>query len=287
MEPRSFHVDGADGHRIHVLEWSTEGVPLLFVHGFGNTARIWEDAAQVVAPFYRTLAVDLRGHGDSDRDPEHRYAYEDLARDLEAVTEALGIERLVLVGHSLGGRTSITFAGRNLERLAGLVIVDTGPEHDPRGTSRIRGEVEQRGDGTVASIEEYERVLAHNFPVSSQTVLRRMAVAELRERKDGRFERKLDPAFFPARGALDEAALEAHEQETSKRMWEILETIQCPTLVVRGAASDILGPEIADRMVDEALPNGTLAIVGRSAHSVMTDNPEEFNRELSKFVLGE
>lgn len=290
MEPRSFHVDGADGHRIHVLEWSTEGVPLVFVHGFGNTAHIWADAAQVVAPHYRTLAIDQRGHGDSDHDPEHRYHYEDLARDLESVLEKLGIERLVLVGHSLGGRTSMVFAGRNPDRLAGLVIVDTGPEHDPRGTSRIRREVEERGDGTVGSLEEYEQLLSHNFPVSSAEVIKRMAAAELKQREDGRWERKLDPTFFPARaaeGEPSEAEMEAHEREMSEELWKTLETIPCPTLVVRGAASDILGPEIADRMVDEALPKGQLAIVGQAAHSVMTDNPEGFNRVLASFTLGE
>ena len=286
MEPRSFFVRGGDGHRIHVLEWSTEGVPLVFVHGFGNTARIWDDAVPIVAPHYRTIALDQRGHGDSEHDPEHRYAYEDLARDLETVTATLEIDRFVLVGHSLGGRTAMTFAERNPERLAGLVIVDTGPEHDPRGSSRIRGEVEQRGDGSVATPKEYEAILAHNFPASSPEVIRRMAAAELRERDDGRWERKLDPTFFPARGELDEAAMEAHEQETSKRLWAALEQTPCPTLVVRGAASDVLGPEVADRMVDEVLPNGRLAIVGQASHSVMTDNPEGFNQALAAFVLG-
>ncbi|MCP3987183.1 MAG: alpha/beta hydrolase [bacterium] len=286
MEPRSFFVTGGDGHQIHVLEWSTEGVPLVFVHGFGNTARIWDDAAKVVAPHYRVIAIDQRGHGDSDHDPEHRYAYEDLARDLEAVTEALQIDRFVLVGHSLGGRTAMTFADKNAARLAGLVIVDTGPEHDPRGTSRIRGEVEQRGDGTVASLKEYEGILAHNFPASSPEVIRRMAAAELRERNDGRWERKLDPIFFPARREMDDAAMEAHERETSKHLWAVLEKIPCPTLVIRGAASDILGPDIADRMVDEALPNGTLAVIGQASHSVMTDNPEGFNAALATFTLG-
>ena len=167
------------------------------------------------------------------------------------------------------------------------MIVDTGPEHDARGTSRIRQEVEQRGDGSVASLEEYERILSHNFPASSAAVIKRMAEAELKQRDDGRWERKLDPAFFPARANMDEAAMTAQEAEMTEELWKILEKVSCPTLVVRGAASDILGPEIADRMVDEALPNGQLAVIGQAAHSVMTDNPEEFNRALASFALGE
>jgi len=286
MQPHSRRVPGADGLAIHVLEWSDDGTPLVLVHGFGNEAHIWDDFAPVVAPHYRTLAVDLRGHGDSDHDPERRYDYDRHVADLEAVTAALGVERLVLVGHSFGGRTAVLFAAAHPERMAGLVIVDIGPEHDPRGTTRIRMEVLQRGDGTFADPAEYERVLAHNFPAGSPDALRRMARHELRRREDGRFVRKADPAFMAGRPGEGEAEAEAREQEIAKRLWDALARVPCPTLVVRGAASDILSPEIADRMVDDVLAKGRLAVVPRAAHSVMTDNPPGFAEAVSGFVLG-
>jgi pimeloyl-ACP methyl ester carboxylesterase len=302
-------VPGADGLQIHLLEWSEAGTPLVLVHGFGNEAHIWDDFAPVVAPHYHTVAVDLRGHGDSDHDPERRYDYEHHVADLETVTAALGIERLVLVGHSFGGRTSTLFAAKHPERMAGLVIVDIGPEHDPRGTTRIRMEVMQRGDGSFADPAEYERVLAHNFPAGSEGALRRMARHELRQRADGRFERKADPAFMAGRPVVSEqgppssksstgsaprseatrglASREPSEEEiVAKRLWDALARIPCPTLVVRGAASDILSPEIADRMVDDVLVKGRLAVVPRAAHSVMTDNPAGFAEAVSAFVLG-
>jgi pimeloyl-ACP methyl ester carboxylesterase len=286
MEPRSRRLPGSDGLSIHVLEWSESGTPLVLVHGFGNEAHIWDDFAPLVAPHYRTVAVDLRGHGDSDHDPERRYDYDFHVADLEAVTAALGIERLVLVGHSFGGRTSMLFAAKHPERMAGLVIVDIGPEHDPRGTTRIRMEVMQRGDGSFATPAEYERVLAHNFPAGSEAALRRMAQHELRQREDGRWVRKADPAFMGGRAGASEAEAEAGERDTAKRLWDALARIPCPTLVVRGAASDILSPEIADRMVDDVLVKGQLAVVPRSAHSVMTDNPAGFAEAVGAFVLG-
>jgi pimeloyl-ACP methyl ester carboxylesterase len=70
-----------------------------------------------------------------------------------------------------------------------------------------------------------------------------------------------------------------------KQLWEALARIESPTLVVRGAASDILSPEVADRMVDEVLRNGRLAVVGQAGHSVMTDNPEGFRDAVAGFVL--
>ena len=286
MQPRSRRISGDSGVSLHVLEWSLDGTPLILVHGFGNEAHIWDDFAPLVAPHYRTVAVDLRGHGDSGHDPERRYDYDSHVADLEAVTAALGIERLVLVGHSFGGRTGVLFAAKHPQRMAGLVIVDIGPEHDPRGTTRIRMEVMQRGDGSFASPAEYERVLAHNFPAGSEGALRRMAQHELRQRADGRYERKADPAFMAGRPGASEAEGEAHERDTAKRLWDALARIPCPTLVVRGAASDILSPEIADRMVDDVLPQGQLGVVPRAAHSVMTDNPAGFAEAVAGFVFG-
>ena len=285
MEARSFFVPGADGNAIHVLEWSSEGVPLVLVHGFGNEAHIWDDFAPLVAPHYRVIAIDQRGHGESAHDPQLRYDYEYLVADLEAVTKALGIDRFVLIGHSLGGRAAMLFAGQHPERLAGLVIVDSAPEFDVRGTTRIRQEAEQR-DPSFGSVAEYARVLAHNFPAGQPQALARMARHELKQRADGRFERRIDPRFMAGRVAATPAEQEARERETAKRLWESLARIPCPTLVVRGAASDVMSPEVADKMVDEVLAKGTLAVVPQAAHSVMTDNPSGFNEAVAAFVLG-
>lgn len=286
MQPTSHRIAGADGLHLHVLEWSREGVPLVLVHGFGNDAHIWDDLAPTLAPYYRTLALDLRGHGDSDHDPEGRYDYPNHVSDLEAATSALGIDRLVLVGHSLGGRVSMLFAGRHPDRMAGLVIVDSGPEMDPRGTTRIRMEVSQRGDGSFATPAEYEALLTHNYPAAGPEAITRMARSELRRRPDGRYERKLDPAFYAIRGEADEASLEARERETTRQLWEALGRISCPSLVVRGAASDVLSADVAERMADEVLANGRLAVVPRAAHSVMTDNPGGLAEAVADFVLG-
>jgi pimeloyl-ACP methyl ester carboxylesterase len=173
-EPRASRIAGADGLELALYEWSSDGVPLLLLHGFGNSARIWDDFAPAVAPHYRTLAIDLRGHGDSARDPEGRYDHLSMARDVEVVCERLGLARLVLVGHSLGGRVALRFAGRNPEKLAGLVIVDSGPELDVRGTSRIRNETETR-EPTFASLRAYEEVLAQNYPATKPATLARLA----------------------------------------------------------------------------------------------------------------
>jgi pimeloyl-ACP methyl ester carboxylesterase len=287
MEPRSRRVPGAHGIDLHVLEWSEEGVPLLLLHGFGNDAHIWEDFAPAVAPYYRTLALDHRGHGDSAWDPERRYDHDTMVADVECATAALGIERLVLVGHSLGGRIATLFAGRHPERMAGLVLVDIGPELDPRGILRIRMEVESSQEPVFGSVEEYGRLLALHYPAAQPKALLRMARHGVRQRSDGRFVLKMDPALRGAgfAGSPDEAA--ERERQMSEAQWDALRRVACPTLVVRGAASDVFSAETADQMVDEVLASGRLAVVPRAGHSVMTDNPEGFRDAVAAFVLSD
>lgn len=291
MEPTSRRLRG-DGLDIHLLEWSREGTPLLFLHGFSNEAHVWDEAAAAVAPYYRTLAMDLRGHGDSGRDPEGRYDYDFHVADVEAVLAALGIERLVLVGHSLGGRIAMRFAGRHPDRLAGLVIVDSAPELDVRGTVRITVDLQRGGasggDGlSFASEAEYRDVLRRAYPAVARPTLERMTRHMLRRRDDGRFEPKLDPQWFRLRREADEDAMREREERLAREMWDALAGVPCPTLVVRGAASDVMSPEVADRMVDDVLKHGRLAIVPRAGHSVMLDNPEGFRDALTSFVLGD
>jgi len=288
MEPTSRRIPAADDLTLHLLEWSTAGIPLLFVHGFSNEAHIWDDFVPALAPYYAVRALDWRGHGDSDWHPDAAYDWDDHLRDLEAVVEHLGFERFVLCGHSLGGRISLLYAGRRPERLAGLVIVDTGPEHDPRGQIRIRMDTEAHPNPTFASVAEYQAMLAHQYVAAIPSAIARMAEYGLRQRDDGRYELKMDPKLRDfGRASAPPEELEQRERDLRERLWQACETVPCPTLVVRGAASDILSADVADKMADDVLTQGSLAVIPQAGHSVMTDNPEAFRKALTDFALGE
>jgi pimeloyl-ACP methyl ester carboxylesterase len=284
MEPTSHHVTGAHGNTLHVLEWSTTGVPMVLLHGHGNEAHLWDDFVPSVAEHYRVLAVDQRGHGDSAWDEEGRYHPKDMADDLEKILEYFAIDRFVLIGFSMGGRVSMVYSSRHPDRLAGLVLVDIAPELDARGIARIGNEMSEQRAPVFATIEEYARMLSLNYPAGRPAAITRMATHGLKRREDGLFELKMDPKLRSER-AEDEAARKA-EEAFIQEQWDALAAIPCPTLVVRGAASDILAPDTADRMVDEVLQHGTLEVVPQAAHSVATDNPEGFERAVCGFVLG-
>lgn len=288
MEPTPRRLTGSGGVDLHLLEWSREGVPLMLVHGFGNEAHIWDDFAPIAAPHYRVLALDLRGHGDSDWALHGEYEYAHHVADLEAVTEGLGIERMVLVGHSLGGRVAMLYAAAHPEQMAGLVIVDSAPDLDARGTTRIQLDVGQHKDPSFGSVAEFETTLLHSYPEAQPHAIKRMAHHGLKQRDDGRYILKMDPAL---RGAVAQTSTPAERAQYEERirgeLWDALKNTPCPTLVVRGAASDIMSADVADKMVEDVLPKGRLAVVPQAGHSVMTDNPKGFREAVSGFILGE
>ena len=118
--------------------------------------------------------------------------------------------------------------------------------------------------------------------------IRRMARYGLKQRDDGRYVLKMDISFRGrAAGQLDREEMAKYEEATTKALWDALAKIECPTLVVRGAASDIMSADVADRMVDDVLKNAALAIVPQAGHSVMTDNPDGFRDCVCQFMLGD
>ena len=97
----------------------------------------------------------------------------------------------------------------------------------------------------------------------------------------------MDPALRGGMVERDRDNLDPSDPMSPEAQWKALAGIKCPTLVVRGAASDILSADTAEKMVDEVLADGRLAVVGRAGHSVMTDNPEGFEEAVSPFLLSE
>ena len=104
LNPSDKRVPGADELSLHLVEWTTEGIPLLFVHGYGNDAHIWDDVVPDVAPHYAVYALDWRGHGDSDWHPGGNYDWDDHLHDLEAVVDHIITLECERLGYPQAGR---------------------------------------------------------------------------------------------------------------------------------------------------------------------------------------
>src|SRR2546425_1575670 len=125
---------------VELVSWSWPGgdPPVLLLHGIGNYGRYWDLFADAIAGRLRLVAPDARGHGESGR-PRDGYAPEDFVADALAVLDAAGIERAVVVGHSMGGLHSILLAASHPGRVQALAIVDPAPSRCRPGANARAG----------------------------------------------------------------------------------------------------------------------------------------------------
>jgi pimeloyl-ACP methyl ester carboxylesterase len=253
------------------------GRPVLLVHGFSHNRSVWSQLAYSLSDGLRPISVDLRGHGQSPWSPEGHYDVRDYALDLPATLDSLGLERAVVVAHSLGGNAATLFAAQAPERVESLVLLDTGPTLSfgaMMHIARDAGEAFQSYD----SVEEFRERLAMTHPMGDAALIAEMARAGLVRRLDGRFEPAMDPGVMS--GSSEQADLDALERD----LWAALARVTCPTLVVRGGVSAVLDERVARRMVDEVLEHGRLETLERAGHGVMLDDAPGLLRCIEDFV---
>ena len=281
MWSKSVTVGDADNLGIAVTEWSWRGTPCVLLHGLGDAAFVWSDLAVRIMPYYRVVGFDLRGHGDSDWDPDARYDSTTFAADLARIVAAFGFERFILIGHSLGAAAAIRFAATNPERVIGLIIVDFGPELDFAGVEEVLRTMAEM-PRSYGSPDEYAKWLVARRPFGNENLLRRFARRNLRASAANGWVLKSDAAL----AASSEISTIKSENGRHRiaELWPALGRIKCPTLVIRGMGSGMLGPEVASRMVDQMLPAGRLVTVREAGHAVMMDNPAEFHASVIRFL---
>jgi pimeloyl-ACP methyl ester carboxylesterase len=249
-----FTVPGSGGLRLHALHRGDPSSPLLvLLHAAGGNAHWWDHVAPALASRFHTVALDFRGHGDSDY-PDETYvgAFHD---DLDALLEHLRQPRPILLGHSLGAHVALERAAR-AGGVAALVLLDlawgtpTAVRHSARRALSLRFTYPSR----ELAITRF-RFLPSAERVDPEL---RAAIAEhsVRRDPDGRFGFKFDPRWF----ALPQRKLPP------------LGDVRCPTLLVRGAESTLLSAENARGLADE-IPGARLVEIPQAGHHVHIDRP--------------
>ena len=231
------------GLNIHCLEWGEPGAPpVVMVHGLSGNAHAFDNLAPHFLPKYRVISVDVRGRGDSDWAEDGDYSNDAYVADLEGLRQALGFDRFSLVGTSMGGRISMTYAGTYPDRVERAVLNDIGPDIDPRGGDRIAASTRDAATSfaTMEDVLAWHREQRPAFSLLSEEEQRVTAGHAVKPQPGGGYTWKMDPAVRvnPRRP----------DPETS---WTLARRIPCPVLLVRGGISDLLSPETARRMVGE------------------------------------
>ena len=269
------HWPGAGGIRLAGDSWGDAGAPLVILqHGGGQTRHAWKNAGQVLGRLgYHAVALDARGHGDSDWAPDGIYTADAMVEDLKAVVAALGGGRPALVGASMGGATSLIAAGEGHVDARALVLVDMAPRLETAGVAKIRAFMTQKPEG-FDSLEEVADAIASYQPHRQRPTNLEGLRKNVRPTADGRFRWHWDPKFMDRR--ID-------AQLRHERLSEAARQLRMPALLVRGGLSDVLSEQGAEEFL-QLCPQCEYANIAGAAHMIAGDRNDAFANSLVEFL---
>ena len=256
-------------------EWGNpDGQPIIMLHGFGVSGHMFDEFADRMQDRYRLLALDQRGHGDSDWSEEGDYSRTAFVEDLEGFRKSLGIEKFVLIGHSMGGLNSVAYTNAYPHHVRALILVDVGPESAKEGVDNI---VRFTRGPDELEFEEFVE-LAHRFNQrrTMENIRERMR-HRLKQTDNGKWTWKFDKRFRQPDDGLRIG------NEGNGDSWALFRGVKVPTLLIRGAESDVLSQEVAERAATE-MPRARLIVVAGAGHSVPGDNPDAFTEGVREFL---
>ena len=260
----------ANGLVLNCLDHGGEGKPpMLFIHGGSAHAHWWDFIAPAFVADFHVLALDQRGHGESEWPEEWQYGSLDYVADLEQIIDRWGLGAPVLIGHSMGAHNVLVYAAKNSNKLRAMVAVDTPPDYSRFAVEFLRTyavKPPRRFESMEEAVRSF-RVLPRET-LAKRDTLEYIAHHTYRRLEDGSWTHKLD------RRTLSREPVQ---------VWDQLSQITCPVLIVKVTKSPILDINAARQMV-ATLPKGSLEQIDDSFHHVMLDNPEALIAALKKFT---
>ena len=251
---------------LEVLDTGNDGFPVVFLHGVMGRGVHWQGIMNGLAPRYRGIAPDQRGHGRSEQ-PDGPYDRDAYVDDLARIVDALGLDRFAIVGHSTGALNAWVFAARHPERVAALVLEDMNAA--------------RKGGDFIAGWREW--LASWPLPFASHADLVRHFSA-LRPSLGGYFGETFAETADGWRPSFSiDAVLATLAGNEAKDWWDELAAVRCPALVVHGERSDWVGDHEAERMA-ATLVEGRLAIVEDAGHTVHVDQPDIYRELVGSFL---
>ncbi|MFJ2085211.1 alpha/beta fold hydrolase [Micromonospora chokoriensis] len=244
-----------DGLKLSYLDFGGSGIPLLALHGHYNEASAFAPLAEALAPRWRVIALDQRGHGESDR--AESYGRDDYVADVDAFHRHLGVGPVAVLGHSLGGVNAYQYAGRHPDRVTALIVEDIGAvvDCDWSFTTRLPREAPAR-EALASALGAAAPYLECSF----------------RQLKDGwGFSFDIDDAV-------------ASQKALNGDHWTDWVAVSCPTLLIRGTRSDELAADHAREMIARR-PGSAQLVELPAGHVVHHDAQAQFAAAVGAFLL--
>jgi pimeloyl-ACP methyl ester carboxylesterase len=253
----------SNGIALHVEERGAGELSLVFLHYYGGSSRTWKHVTARLAPRFRTIAIDHRGWGESDK-PDSAYGLADLAADAQGVIAALKLQRYVLVGHSMGGKVAQLMASRQPAGLVGLVLVAPSPPSPMVMPAQDR----ETMAGAYASRESVEAAI--DFVLTAKRLSAEDRAQVIEDSLRGAPQAK---AAWPRFTSLEDIAAQVGD-------------INVPTLVIAGAL-DRVDPPI--RLQSELLlriPQAVMHVLPDTGHLSMLESPDAVAAHIAAFCHG-
>lgn len=272
------------GIAIQLTVWKGKGKEILCIHGLTANARFWDCLASALSPRHKIIAMDLRGRGLSDKPPTG-YAIDHHCKDVLALMDDLGLERPVLMGHSLGAFISLVFAAQYPDRVGRLILVDGGGKLNETQMAKVF-------TGIKPSLDRLGQIFS-----SFEDYVSQMKQAPFLQPWNSYMETYFRYEVEEVEGGLRSRVHPKHIEEEAQNLRKVDSTqfyrnVTCPTLILRATkgmlAEDdfVLPKEAAERMVRE-IPNARCVdLEGTNHYTILFQPNEERNREILKFLEG-
>ncbi|MFN0095269.1 MAG: alpha/beta fold hydrolase [Dehalococcoidia bacterium] len=267
----------ANGLRHHLIARGAPGAPVvMLIHGLTQQAHVFDAVAQKLAASFHVYALDVRGRGETEWGLADGYHFANYVADFEAVREELGLERISLVGTSMGGMIALLYAARHPEHVAKLVLNDIGPEIDPAGLARIvkmAASAPQAFPDLKAVVRYYREENAPVLAKRNDDEVLEYARWHVRRSDSGIFEWKMDPAV-----RVPNATAPAIDP------WSAFKAFGGPVLAIRGANSDVLSGAIVAKMREANAQCSAVEVAG-VGHAPSLMEPEAL-KAMQNFLAG-
>ncbi len=269
---------GSDGLTLVGDRWLPAGASrgaVLLLHGGGQTRHSWRRTGERLAKAgWTSYAFDARGHGDSSWAPDGDYSMTTLVGDAHRLVDWIG-EQPVIVGASMGGMTALMGQGERGGFARALVLVDVVARLEPVGVAHIQRFMNSAPNG-FASLEEAADAIAAYNPNRPRPKSVEGLRKNLRLHPDGRWHWHWDPAFLTMGN-------EPEREVRHDRAVRVAERVAVPTLLVRGANSDIVSDEGLEEM-QRLIPHAQVAEVAAAGHMIAGDDNDVFTAQLTGFL---
>ena len=259
-----------EGREIHFTEWGAEHAEVVVAwHGLARTGRDMDDIASHLAQRWRVICPDTIGRGLSQWSPvpDQEYNLAFYTRQATALLDQLGIERCLWLGTSMGGAIGLCAAATTLAgRITRLVMNDIGPELAAPAVERIRSYAgNPAAFATVSELEQYFRTIYKPYGALTDAQWRRLTETSVRRLSDGRVTPHYDPAMV--------RQFIVHPNDYDQ--WAAWDALTLPVLVLRGADSDLLLPEVAEAMRNRG-PRAVVVTMPDCGHAPALNTPAQY-----------